>query len=203
MIIQHLVFYVFSALLVISALGVILARNPVRAALFLVAAFISSALLWMLLEAEFLALVLVIVYVGAVMTLFLFVVMMLNPRTENLRHGFVRYLPFAILVVALLSTVMVIVLGPSHVGALPAVVPHPEGYSNIKALGMVLYTHHVLAFETAAVILLVAIVAAISLAFRGMRPGTKGQRPEWQVSVRREDRVRLVSMPAEKKGGHS
>ena len=193
--ITSLLFYAFSLILVLSALGVITSRNPVHSALFLVLAFVQSAMLWLLLEAEFLAVVLVLVYVGAVMVLFLFVVMMLDINVEELRTGFTRYLPIgaAVAFVVVLEIGHVIWFRSQEVLAVATPEPHPPGYSNTKALGSVLYTEHVYAFELAAMILLLAIVAAITLTMR-RRPGLKVQNIARQVAVRREDRVRLVKV---------
>jgi NADH-quinone oxidoreductase subunit J len=191
------VFYVFGAILLASALAVITARNPVHAALFLVLAFFTAAAIWLLLRAEFLALALVLVYVGAVMVLFLFVVMMLDINLERLREGFWQYLPLGALVGVLMAAEMAAVLYGRWSGlALPARAL-PPGYSNTKELGRILYTDYVLAFQVAAVVLLVAIVAAISLTLR-KRKDSRSQDPSQQVRARREERVRLVSMPSEK-----
>jgi NADH-quinone oxidoreductase subunit J len=197
---QQVLFYVFGLIMVFSGVMVISVRNPVHSALFLVLAFFSSAALWLLLEAEFLAIVLVLVYVGAVMVLFLFVVMMLDVNLAPLREGFIRYLPVGIVVAVLIATELILVVGSRYYGpeALSKPEPLPADYSNTEALGRVLYTDYVYPFEIAAVILLVAIVAAIALTMR-RRKNVKHQRPEKQVAVRRQDRVRLVSMSAEKK----
>jgi len=191
------IFYAFAAVLMFAALRVITARNPVHAALYLVLAFFTASGIWLLLRAEFLAIVLVLVYVGAVMVLFLFVVMMLDVDHERLREGFWRNLPVAVVVGGIMALEMVAVLAERYFGAATSTRAVPAGYSNTRALGRVLYTQYVYAFEIAAVILLVAIVAAIALALRG-RKDTKGQDPAEQVAARREERVRLVSMPAEK-----
>jgi NADH-quinone oxidoreductase subunit J len=193
------VFYCFSAILLFAALRVITARNPVHAALFLVLAFVSSAGIWMLLEAEFLAIVLVLVYVGAVMVLFLFVVMMLDINLDRLREGFWRYLPLGAVVAMIMVAEMVIVLGGGYFGldAMPAPPTVPAGYSNTKELGRLIYTEYAYPFELAAVLLLVAIVSAIALTMRRRRD-TKYVDPAAQVVVRRQDRVRLVSLPSEK-----
>jgi len=195
---EQFVFYLFSLILLFSAGMVVTARNPVHAALFLVLAFFSSAALWLLLEAEFLAITLVLVYVGAVMVLFLFVVMMLDINTAPLREGFARYLPVGALVALLVAGMMVTVVGGRYFGPaqMPAPAAHGPGYSNTTVLGRLLYTHYVYPFEIASVILLVAIVAAIALTLR-RRPNTKYQDPSQQVGVRRADRVRLVKMDAE------
>jgi NADH-quinone oxidoreductase subunit J len=193
------IFYFFAAILVFAGLRVISARNPVHAALYLVLAFFTAAGLWMLLEAEFLAIVLVLVYVGAVMVLFLFVVMMLDINLDRLREGFWDYLPIAGFVSALLMIEMALILGGRHFGAdvIATPAPKPADYDNTKELGRLLYTDYVLAFELAAVILLVAIVAAIALTLR-RRKDSKYVDPAQQVKVKRDDRLRIVKMQAEK-----
>ena len=193
-----LLFFVFALILVASGLRVITARNPVHAALSLVLAFVACSGLWLLLEAEFLAVVLVLVYVGAVMVLFLFVVMMLDINLTPLREGFIRYLPVGFLVALLIVVQIAMVVGPATFGLDAVAKPLPGGvdYSNTEALGVVLYTVYVYPFEIAGAILLVAIVAAIALTLR-RRTGTRSQQPHEQVQVRREDRIRLVKMPAE------
>jgi len=197
---QTVVFYVLAAILIFAAVRVITARNPVHSALFLVLAFVTCSGLWMLLEAEFLAIALVLVYVGAVMVLFLFVVMMLDINLQKLRDGMLSYLPLGLTVALLMVAELGLVFLWSHggIGSLPAPPPATADYSNTEELGLLLYTEYVYPFEIAAVILLVAIVAAIALTLR-RRKTTKYQDPGKQVSVRREDRVRIVSMPAEKK----
>jgi NADH-quinone oxidoreductase subunit J len=192
---ETVIFYAFAAVLLASGLRVITARNPVHGALFLVLAFFTAAGLWLLLGAEFLAIALVVVYVGAVMVLFLFVVMMLDINLEQVREGFWRNLPLAIVVAAVMLTEMVLVLANRVYGTAPR--PVPAGYSNTRALGRILYTDYAFAFETAAVILLVAIIAAISLTLR-RRKDTRAIDPAVQLRARRDERVRLVSMPAEK-----
>ncbi|CAK0747442.1 NADH-quinone oxidoreductase subunit J [Gammaproteobacteria bacterium] len=194
---ESIIFYLFSTILLMAATAVITVRNSVRAALFLVLAFFTSAGLWILLEAEFLAITLVLVYVGAVMVLFLFVVMMIDINIDPLREGFAKYLPLGLLVAVLMAAEMLVVLGPGNfgLGHFSAPTPHPAEYSNTAELGIVLYTNYVYPFEIAAVILLVAIIAAIALTLR-RRPETKYQDPAKQVAVRREDRVRLVQMSA-------
>ncbi len=196
------IFYFFAAILVFAGLRVITARNPVHAALYLVLAFFTAAGLWMLIEAEFLAIVLVLVYVGAVMVLFLFVVMMLDINLDKLREGFWNYLPLAGFVSVLLVIEMVLILGSRHFGldVMGTPAPHPADYSNTKELGRLIYTDYVYAFELAAVILLVAIVAAIALTLR-RRKDSKYIDPAEQVKVKRNDRLRIVKMPAVKKPG--
>ncbi len=198
---QAVVFYTFSSILVFAALGVITARNPVHAALYLVLAFCTSAAIWIQLQAEFLAIALVLVYVGAVMVLFLFVVMMLDINMARLREGFWSYLPLGAVVAVLLVLEMAIVLGGRYAGLydMPPPPPLGAGYSNTKELGRLIYTEYVYPFEIAAVILMVAIVSAIALTLR-RRKHTKYLDPAKQVVVRREDRVRIVSMPAERTG---
>lgn len=194
---EAIVFYIFAAILVFAGLRVITARNPVHAALFLVLAFVTSSAIWMLLRAEFLAITLVLVYVGAVMVLFLFVVMMLDINIDKLREGFWSYLPLGALVGIAIAVEMGLLLWVNFSAVAPEIPEVPADYSNTKALGQVLYTDYVYPFELAAVLLLVAIIAAISITMR-RRKDTKFQDPAWQVAVRREDRVRLISMPAEK-----
>lgn len=194
---QAFVFYLFAIIMVASALRMITVRNPVHAALFLVLTFFTSAALWLLLEAEFLAITLVLVYVGAVMVLFLFVIMMLDINVAQLREGFIRYLPVGIAVALIMIIEMVLVVVTSEQFDLASPTPAPAEFSNTEALGSVLYTDYVYPFEIAAVILLVAIIAAIALTMR-RRPETKYQNPARQIRVRREDRVRLVRMDSEK-----
>ena len=197
---QTFVFYLLAAILLFAAVRVITARNPVHSALLLVLAFVASSGLWVLLEAEFLAITLVLVYVGAVMVLFLFVIMMLDINLARLREGFWRYLPLGAGVALLMVLMMGLVLWDRYflLGAMPRPQPMAADYSNTKELGMVLYTQYAYPFELAAVILLVAIVAAIALTLR-RRKTTKYQNPAQQVAVRSRDRVRVVQMPSEKK----
>jgi NADH-quinone oxidoreductase subunit J len=191
------VFYVFGAVLVFSGLAVITARNPVHGVLFLVLAFFTAAAIWLLLRAEFLAIALVVVYVGAVMVLFLFVVMMLDVNLERVREGFWRNLPLALVVGGIMVFEMVVILAGKYFGFTSQPRVLPPNYSNTKELGRVLYTDYAYAFEIAAVILLVAIIAAIALTLR-RRKDSRHQDPAAQVRARREERVTLVSMPAEK-----
>jgi len=197
---EKIIFYIFAAIMVFGASMVITVRNPVRAALFLVLTFFASAAIWILLEAEFLAIVLVLVYVGAVMVLFLFVVMMLDINLARLKEGFIHYLPLGIAVAVLMAAMMILAVGPEYFGLdkFAAPVPQSADYSNTRELGDILYTVYVYPFEIAAVILLVAIVAAIALTLR-RRPNVKHQKPEEQIAVKRNDRVRMVSMTAEKR----
>lgn len=191
---QLIVFYVFATIMVLSAVRMITAKNPVHAALSLVLVFFTASAIWLLLQAEFLAIVLVLVYVGAVMVLFLFVIMMLDINITQMREGFVRFLPAAITAsIVMIVELVLIVLSKEFAFAPPTFVS--DGVSNTEALGLVLYTEYLLPFEIAAVILLVAIIAAIMLTLR-QRPKTRFQDPAEQVKVKREDRVRIVSMPS-------
>jgi NADH-quinone oxidoreductase subunit J len=198
--IVNVLFYVFGAVLIATALGVITARNPVHCALFLVAAFLNSAVIWLLLEAEFLAVTLIVVYVGAVMVLWLFVVMMMDVDVAKLRQGFTRYAPLGALIALIVVAQIGLVVYVKELGIDMSVAPtpKPEGYSNTLALGQLLYTQYLYPFEIAAVILLVAIVAAITLTMRD-RPGQKVQDIGKQVAARAKDRVRIVKMDAEAK----
>jgi len=187
-----ILFYVFGALLLGSALLVVMVRNPVHAALFLVLAFVTAAGLWLLLYAEFLAITLVLVYVGAVMVLFLFVVMMLDVNLDVLREGFWGNLPLAALVGILMAGEMVLLLVRGFGGETVVSPGAPaKGFSNTKALGQVIYTDYVFAFEIAAIILLVAIVAAIAITLR-TRKETKYQDAATQLNVRASDRLKIV-----------
>jgi NADH-quinone oxidoreductase subunit J len=202
MTIVQVLFYVFSAVLVVSAVGVITARNPVHAALFLVFAFFNSAIIWMLMEAEFLAIVLVLVYVGAVMVLFLFVVMMLDVDIEAMRSGFTRHVwlgaaTAGVLALEIVGVVVARGLG-SNIDMKAGMAPVEAAASNSTELGTALYTRYIYPFELAAVLLLVAIIAAIVLTMRH-RQGLKVQDIGAQVAARKEDRVRVVQMPAEKR----
>ena len=192
-------FYAFAALAVASAVGVIGVRNPVHAALFLVLTFFSVACTWLLIGAEFLGVALVLVYVGAVMVLFLFVVMMLDINLDRLREGFWSYLPVGALVGILMLVEMAMVLGGSYFGleAMPAPPAAAETYSNTREIGRVLYTDYVYPFELASLVLLVAMVAAVALTLR-KRKGLKSIPPSEQVAVKREGRIELVKMQAER-----
>ncbi len=196
----HFIFYIFSAVAILSALMVVAAKNPVHGVLFLVFTFFATAGIWLILNAEFLALVLVLVYVGAVMTLFLFVVMMLSTGIINLREGFVRYLPFAVVLVLVMIGLSVMAVGPNHFGLAEVAAPAASAtdYSNTADLGSVLYTNYAYPFEVAAVLLLTAIVAAIALTHRKPKD-RKSQNTNAQIAVNPKDRMRLVKMRSEKK----
>ncbi|HJS91129.1 MAG TPA: NADH-quinone oxidoreductase subunit J [Steroidobacteraceae bacterium] len=197
----QILFYIFGTLLVASALGLITARNPVYSALFLVLCFFNSAVIWILTEAEFLAIVLVLVYVGAVMVLFLFVVMMLDINLAELRRGFTRFAWLGWLTAfAVIAEIVGVVWshGLTGLDVSKAPVPEPADYSNTLALGQVIYTRYAYPFELAAMLLLVAIVAAIALTLRH-RQGLKIQDISRQVSVRAADRVRIMKIEAEKR----
>jgi len=201
--IYEIVFYLFSLIMLASAVMVITVRNAVYAALFLVLAFFSAAAIWMLLEVEFLAIILVLVYVGAVLVLFLFVVMMLDINVEPLKEGFIRYLPAGVAVALLMAAELLAVVwarGRFDASAYPLPEPNPAGYSNTKAVGEWLYTNYLLAFEVAGVVLLVAIIAAVALTLRH-RAGGHRQDPAAQVRVQRDERVRLVKMDPEPRQG--
>jgi NADH-quinone oxidoreductase subunit J len=195
-----ILFYVFAAILVATSLGVILSRNPVHAALSLVMCFFTSAVLWLLIEAEFLAIVLVLVYVGAVMVLFLFVVMMLDINLEELRSGFTRYAWFgwitaAVVVLEVAGVVLTKRLG---IDVTRGAAPLPAGYSNTQELGALLYSKYAYPLEIAAMLLLVAMVAAITLTLRH-RPGLKLQDVGKQVAAKASERVRIVNMQSEQR----
>ena len=195
----QILFYVFASVAVIAAIRVVTVRNPVHAALFLVLTFFSTALVWVLMEAEFLGIVLLLVYVGAVMVLFLFVVMMLDVNIAPLREGFIKNLPVGVFVALVMIVELALILGPASFGL--DIYPPPEPAAaqtgNTLAIGQVLYTKFVYPFEIAAFILLVAIVAAIALAHR-RRPGVHYQDIDAQVRVRAEDRVRIADLDADK-----
>jgi NADH-quinone oxidoreductase subunit J len=197
---QTFIFYAFAAILVFAGLRVITTRNPVHAALWLVLSFFSAAGVWLLLQAEFLAIALVLVYVGAVMVLFLFVVMMLDVNFDKLRERFKSYIPVAATVGILVLVEMTLVLVGGYLGGERTVAPPASaaGYSNTKTLGLQIYTDYAYPFEIAAMILLVAIIAAIALTHRRRRE-TKHQNPAEQVRVRRDDRLRVLNIPAEKR----
>jgi NADH-quinone oxidoreductase subunit J len=195
-----ILFFIFAATLIAAALGVILARNPVYSALLLVLCFFTSAVIWLLLEAEFLGIVLVLVYVGAVMVLFLFVIMMLDINLEELRKGLANYWPLAVAVAGFVIFAMVNVIVVRHLGgmSLRTAPPLPAHYSNTRELGTALFTRYAYPAQIAAVILLVASVAAIVLTLR-RRTGGKQQNIALQVAARAKDRVRIVKMAAEKR----
>lgn len=202
----QVIFYIFAAIAVVSAVMVITQNNPVRCVLFLVVTFFSSAALWILMEAEFLALILILVYVGAVMTLFLFVVMMLNIDIESSQTHLLRYLPFGLIIVALLTGLLMTAVPQgtfkgsvevSHSQSLDTrETSHEKTISNTEALGRILYTDYVLAFELAAVLLLVAIISAITLVHRGTIR-SKRQNVLKQMMTRSEDRLTLINMKVE------
>jgi NADH-quinone oxidoreductase subunit J len=198
---KTVLFYVFSAVMIIAALRVITARNPVHAVLFLVLAFFNASGIWMLLQAEFLAVALIMVYVGAVMVLFLFVVMMLDINIERMRQGFWQYLPMGALVGILLLAEMAIVLTGRYFGLenMPA---HnlPAEHSNTAELARLLFTDYFFPFELASVILTVAVVAAVMLTLR-RRTDSKAMQPSDQIAIKRADRIRIVRMASEKEQG--
>ncbi|TJZ75634.1 NADH-quinone oxidoreductase subunit J [Chitiniphilus eburneus] len=195
----EVLFYVFATVLLLAGLLVITAKNPVHAALYLVLSFFTAAMLWMLMKAEFLAVSLVVVYVGAVMVLFLFVVMMLDINFEELRKGFWKFVPLAALVAAIMAAEMVaILLHPAAQIPGAQLVEPPPGYSNVHELGREIYTTYFLPFQLAAALLLVGMVAAIALTLR-KRKNSKYLNPADQIKVKRDDRVRMVKMSTEAK----
>ena len=194
---QLIIFYAFASIMVLAALRMITAKNPVHSALSLVLVFFTSSAIWLLLEAEFLAITLVLVYVGAVMVLFLFVVMMLNINLSQMREGFVRFMPVAMLFSLVMIVELVLVVLAKEF-SIERVSNFQHELGNTHALGEILYTQYLLPFEVAAVILLVAIVAAIVLTLRH-RPQTKAQDPSEQIQVKAKDRVRIVSLASEDK----
>ncbi|KAF0280966.1 NADH-quinone oxidoreductase subunit J [Spiribacter aquaticus] len=197
---EKAIFYFFAAILLLAATLVVTARNPVHSALSLVLAFFSSAALWLLIEAEFLGIALVLVYVGAVMVLFLFVVMMLDINLSVMREGFARYLPLGVLVGLVMVLQMLLVIGAGVIDLEPAQQAAAGGAldgNNIRLLGSVLYTVYVYPFELAAIVLLLAIIAAIMLTHR-RRGDTKHQDIAAQVRTRKADRLRMVRMPSER-----
>jgi NADH-quinone oxidoreductase subunit J len=198
----HIIFYAFAIFAVGSAVFVITASNPVRSVLSLVVTFFAMSGIWMLLRAEFLSLILLLVYVGAVMTLFLFVVMMLNIDTESKQSGFVRYLPLGIIIVLLLTGITIIAIGPDYFGIAKIPLPQPEmpNYSNTQALGLLLYTQYAYPFEIAGVLLLAAIIAAITLTHRGP-VRRRVQSVSDQVAASPATSVRLINMASEPKRG--
>jgi NADH-quinone oxidoreductase subunit J len=192
-------FYLFATITVLSGLGVISARNPVHAALFLVLTFVSASGLFVLLQAEFLAMALIVVYVGAVMVLFLFVVMMLDVNTDPLQEGFARYLPVGLLVAVVMAVELLSIVGMKYFGleqhAMPAALS--QTHSNTEQIGLLMFTTYAYPFEIASVVLLVAAIAAIALTLR-KRTGVKVQDPAEQVKASKAGRLKIVSMPAVK-----
>ena len=196
--IEQMVFYIFSALLLMSAGLMVTVRNPVFAALFLILTFFSTAAIWLLLEAEFLAIILVVVYVGAVMVVFMFVIMVLDISLSTMREGFAKYLPIGALVAILMALSMGLVINAGEFGLISdSIQRHSADYSNTAELGVSLYTHYLYPFEVAGAILLVAIIAAIALTMRGAR-SSKAQKPGDQVAVKSTDRLRIVKMKVER-----
>lgn len=194
---QTAVFFFLSAILIFAALRVITARNPVYAALHLMLAFFTTGGIWLMLQAEFLAIALIVVYVGAVMVLFLFVVMMLDINIDRIREGFWRYLPLGAVLGLLMVLEMGLVLGSKYFHVPIAEVAVPAGVSNTKEIGALLVTEYVLPFELSAIILLVGMIAAVVLTFRGVKK-SKISNPNTQVFVKAKDRMRIVQMPVEK-----
>lgn len=198
--VNEIIFYICAAALVVSSLCVILNRNPVQSALSLVVCFLAAAILWMLMQAEFLSLVLIFVYVGAVMTLFLFVVMMLNIDQAKKDKQFARVLPLGIvLLIVLFGCFVYSLIGKNLPAFLQQLPTFPEGTNNTVNLGMILYTDYLLPLEITAVVLLVAMLAAIAVAFQGPRTNAKTQLVSKQLDAKKADRLRIISMKSEKK----
>lgn len=193
---KTVVFYVFSTILVLASLRVVTLRNPVHAALHLVLAFFSASGIWVLLQAEFLAIALVLVYVGAVMVLFLFVVMLLDINLDRMREGFWSYLPVASIVALFMLAEISLILVGTFYGWLESDLPNPVNVNNTQELGRVLFTNYVYPFELASLILLVGVVAAVALTLRNRRK-SKSVSPSEQVFVKAQDRVRVIKMPSD------
>ncbi|MCL2524905.1 MAG: NADH-quinone oxidoreductase subunit J [Betaproteobacteria bacterium] len=194
---QTLVFYFLSAILVFAALRVITARNPIHAALHLILAFFTCGGIWALLQAEFLAIAIILVYVGAVMVLFLFVVMMLDVNIDRIRQGFWNYLPLGAVLGLLMVMEMGLVLSSKYLQAPAADAVVPAGVSNVREIGRLMFTDFVYPFELASIVLLVGMIAAIVLTYRGRKP-SKYTNPNQQVFVKAKDRIRVLKMPVEK-----
>jgi NADH-quinone oxidoreductase subunit J len=194
---QTLVFFFLSAILIVASLRVITARNPVHAALFLILAFFTCGGIWSLLQAEFLAIAIILVYVGAVMVLFLFVVMMLDINMDRIRQGFWNYLPLGAILGLLLVLEMGLVLGSKYFQVAATDAAIPAGISNTKSIGALMFSDYVYPFELASIVLLVGMIAAIVLTYRGPKK-TKYTNPNQQVFVKAKDRIRVLQMPVEK-----
>lgn len=194
---QTLVFFFLSAILIVASLRVITARNPVHAALHLILAFFTCGGIWALLQAEFLAIALILVYVGAVMVLFLFVVMMLDINMDRIRQGFWNYLPLGAVLGILMVLEMGLVLGSKYFQVPAAEAMTPAGISNTKEIGRLMFSEYVYPFELASIILLVGMIAAIVLTYRGPKK-SKYTNPNEQVFVKAKDRIRVLQMPVEK-----
>lgn len=199
--IEQIIFYIFSGMLVFSATMVVVSRNPIHAALYLILSFFASSAIWLLLQAEFLAITLVLVYVGAVMVLFLFVVMMLDIDKVVVKEGFISYLPAGIGFAILMIIAMGLVVGSDYFLSekYTATLQLDPDYSNARELGVAIYTKYLYQFEIAGAILLVAIIAAITLGMSKLKI-KKAQNPDQQVNVKKQDRLRVVKMQAESKG---
>ena len=191
--IELIIFFVFSSLLIISAIGVVTVNNPVKSAIYLVFAFFTSAVLWLLLNAEFLAIILILVYVGAVMVLFLFVVMMLDINMSELKEGFVNYLPIGFIVFLITTALLITFFQTQFVDLDKNIINEIKiiGDDNTKNLGYLLYTEYILAFEISAMILLLGIVSAITLTHQ-KNPANKYQIPSEQVNIKKEDRIKII-----------
>jgi NADH-quinone oxidoreductase subunit J len=191
--ILNIIFYTFSLVSILAASQVVFSRNPVKSVLSLVLCFFSTAVLWMLCESEFLSIVLILVYVGAVMVLFLFVVMMLDVKISFLKEGFVKYLPLGVSIGVLFVLGIVYSITYNTIISCKTFTAYPEGYNNVKTLGEVLFTEYVYPFEVSGIILLVAMIAAISLTFRGTQT-RKSQDVTKQIKVKAKERIKLVDI---------
>ena len=191
--IELIIFFVFSSLLIISAIGVVTVNNSVKSAIYLVFAFFTSAVLWLLLNAEFLAIILILVYVGAVMVLFLFVVMMLDINISELKEGFVNYFPIGFIVFLITTVMLITFFQTQFVDVDKNIINEIKiiGDDNTKNLGYLLYTEYILAVEISAIILLLGIVSAITLTHQ-KNPANKYQIPSEQVNIKKEDRIKII-----------
>ncbi len=191
--IEQIVFYIFAGILIFSAIMVVASRNPIHAALYLILSFFATSAIWLLMQAEFLAITLVLVYVGAVMVLFLFVVMMLDINKVVVKEGFTKHVPFGIGIAVLMVIAMGVVVGSDYFLAEPYIATEQldPNYSNARELGIAMYSEYLFQFEIAGAILLVAIIAAISLSMSKLKI-TKSINPDQQVYVKKEDRLRVI-----------
>ncbi len=193
--VHQVIFYIFTVILIASAAMVITAKDPVKSVLFLVASFFASSVLWMLMQAEFLSLVLIFVYVGAVMTLFLFVVMMLNIDQADLKTGFIKYAPLGLITLIILVGTAFYAMSSMHWDAANTLPTHyASDYNSTKEIGMLLFTQYLFPFELAAVLLLVGMISAIALAFHGRKPDAKSQKISEQLKATKKNNLKIINM---------